>query len=271
LFLLGLAALALTVSLGCCDQQARERRAAARAQKARARQAAAVVAKVGAAVAAQAAEPVPEQEPARAALPKPEPKGEAAALPKQEPQGDAPAAPPKKAPVAKRPRESWVVKVWVQGRNRPEAEAQREAEDKALQQAHENVVAYLRRQSPPLTWTPSAAYVRKHLLDGTVKRLPEEDQDIPVQAGGLKVQRWALTVAITEQQYQEMVRLDREARGAERMALAGKVLGGLLLLLVAVMGYLHLDEQTGGAYTRWLRLGLGSLLAGVAAGVWLLA
>jgi hypothetical protein len=179
--------------------------------------------------------------------------------------------PRKEDPAAKKVRKSWEVKVWVnQGRDRPEAEVQREAEKQALQRARDEVREYLRQQSPALTWTPSVAYVRKHLVTGPVKRLADEDQKIKVPAGEFRTQRWVLPVAVTERQYQDMVRLDREARGGERMVLAGKVLGVLLLLLAGVMGYLRLDECCQGAYTRWLRLGLGGVLVGAAAGVWFL-
>jgi hypothetical protein len=167
---------------------------------------------------------------------------------------------------------SWEVKGW--GRN------QEEAEQDALARARQRLAAHLRKQERPLVWTPSTKYIRNHLVTGPPTRRNEEDQEV----GGIKTECWALPVAITPMQYGELVRQDqlyrahlrkvqREARSEERMLLAGKVMAGLLVVLVGLIGYLRLDEWTGGAYTRWLRLGLGGVLTGAGIGValWLLA
>jgi hypothetical protein len=257
LFLLGLAALALTVHLGC-DKHGRAQRAA-RAKKGG--QVAMVKVAVGDAQVGPAVKGgEPQAAPPAAPAPKAQPKPEPLPPPKVEPKREAPPVPPKQAPTAGKVRKAWEVKVWVQGKNRLQPEVQREAEEQALRRACDEVQRYLSQQSPPLTWTPSVAYVRKHLVAGPVKRLEGEDQPIKVEGGEFQAQRWALPVAITEKQYQDMARLDREARGGERMLLAGQVLGGALLLLAVVLGFLRLDEWAGGAYTRRLRGSLSFLL-----------
>jgi hypothetical protein len=166
---------------------------------------------------------------------------------------------------------SWEVKGW--GRN------QEEAEQDALARARHRLAAHLRKQERPLVWTPPTKYIRTHLVTGPSTRRDEDDQVVE----GIKTECWALPVAITPMQYGELVKQDRlyrahlrkqerDARSSERMLLAGKVMAGLLVVLVGLIGYLRLDEWTGGAYTRWLRFGLGGVLtgAGVGVGLWLL-
>ncbi len=168
---------------------------------------------------------------------------------------------------------SWEVKGW--GRN------QEEAEQDALARARLRLAAHLRKQERPLAWTPTTNYIRTHLVTGPAQRLTDDDQ---VVIEGIKAECWALPVALTPMQYTELVKQDRIYRAQqrerqrldrseERILLAGKVMAGLLVVLVGLIGYLRLDEWTGGAYTRWLRFGLGGVLtaAGVGVAVWLLA
>ncbi len=51
-----------------------------------------------------------------------------------------------------------------------------------------------------------------------------------------------------------LLQKEREARMQERMLWVGRVLAGVVVLLVAVAGYFRLEEWTKGYYTTWLRL-----------------
>jgi hypothetical protein len=171
-----------------------------------------------------------------------------------------PPAPPKVEPDN---GVNWRQDVEGYGRSRNEA-----VED-ALEKAAGKVKAFLREQKPAVAWSPSAAWVREHLADvEQAKRL--DDVDLGGAVG--KVQCWSVRVSITPSRYREIVREDREyraqqekanreVRSGERMLLLGKVLAGLLVLLLGVVGYIRLDDVTKGAYTRWLRVGLGGVFA----------
>jgi len=129
---------------------------------------------------------------------------------------------------------AWQVKGW--GRDQNEAEAD------AVQRATDLLTAFLHQLKPPLTVTPSPAYVRKHLIQGIAQRRQEDDQDIDK----VKIQCWSLTLAVTPEDYTELVRHDRQARIEQersgRMLLTALVLAGVLILLVAVIGYIRLKE-----------------------------
>lgn len=62
----------------------------------------------------------------------------------------------------------------------------------------------------------------------------------------------------------------RSLRMGDRHLLVGRVLLGLVTLLLVVIGYLRLEDVTRGYYTRLLRLGAIAILALVGAGLWLL-
>ncbi len=51
-----------------------------------------------------------------------------------------------------------------------------------------------------------------------------------------------------------------------RLILSSAILGGVLLLLTTIYGYLKIDLSTGGAYRGWLRFAAAAILALVAAG-----
>ncbi len=158
---------------------------------------------------------------------------------------------------------SWDVKGY--GRSREEAEQD------ALEKARSKVTAYLRRQEPPLFWSPTAAYVRDHLADtARMEKLDDVDIGEP-PAPVVKVQCWRLPVIVTPARYLQMVRenrddlarqqkVERDARAVERMLLLGKVMGGILALLVGVGGYIRLDDWTKGVYTSCLGVGLGGVV-----------
>jgi hypothetical protein len=192
----------------------------------------------------------------------PVPKGVGAALVQALPKDGIPDA------AAFKAAQSWEVKGW--GRNREEAE------EDALKRAHPLVVAHLRRQERPLTWTPSVRYIRDHLVSGPPTRHKDDDEHV----GGIDADTecWSLAVELTPARYQAMIRqdrayqarqrtADREGRAERRIVLAAKVMAGLLIVLVALTGFLRLDDRAGGAYTRRLGSGLRCLLSAPGAGL----
>ena len=151
---------------------------------------------------------------------------------------------------------------------------ERAAVQDALKNAQKLVVAELRKQEPAVTWVPPTAYIRKHLMVGSPTRHQEQDQVV----AGIPTQCWSVSVQLTASQLRELVRLDRadrarqrqadrEWRAEHRMRLAGVVTAGCLVLLLAVLGFLRLDDWASGAYTRGLRTGLRRLFAASGAGL----
>jgi hypothetical protein len=174
------------------------------------------------------------------------------------PGGKGKARPAAKAPE---PSPSWEVKGLGEDREA--------AEKDALEKARTVVTAYLRTRKPPVSWSPPPEYIRERLVVGEPSQ--GKDEEIRTEKRVYTLQSWTWTVTVAPEEYRLLEKEDRQAKSEERLLLAGKVTGGLVLLLAVLAGYLHLDEWTRGAYTRWLRLALVSAAVGVGAGLVLLA
>jgi hypothetical protein len=151
------------------------------------------------------------------------------------------------------------------------------AELHALGEAQKHITIWLRTRQPPLNWTPSVAYIRDHLLVGDPQRSEDKD-DGPFP--GMKC--WEFPFAITANQFNHMVQIERqerqreeiaqrEARKEERLLLLGKVLAVVVLLLGGVLLYLRVDEWTQGCCGGWLRVALGGMIVAAGAGLFFLA
>jgi hypothetical protein len=133
---------------------------------------------------------------------------------------------------------------------------------------------YLAEQQPPFKWRPDVDYLQKnHMLKFSEAKTIEVGKEDEKE----EFQEVTLTVEVTNKIYSEMLEQDRKLRDDERKAVAkdrqtllGKLLAGLLAGLVAIAGYLRLDEATKGYYTTWLRVASVALVATIGAGVWLL-
>ncbi|MCI0458478.1 MAG: hypothetical protein L0Z62_16055 [Gemmataceae bacterium] len=150
----------------------------------------------------------------------------------------------------------------------------------AVKQAQAILEDFLRKQQPPLSWSPSPGYIEKHLLTGEPVRCEEEDEEIRAGGNVFTVRCWSWPLVVTTDQLRQMAeveraqrareqRAERVARSAERMAGLGKVLAGLVVVLVVVVGYLRLDDWTKGYYTGWLQAGLVGVLLATGVGLWL--
>ena len=143
----------------------------------------------------------------------------------------------------------------------------------ALDNARERILAYLRRQQPPLTsWQPSLDEIEQTLVES--ERLAPDFSE-----GGYVFKRVVLTLRpadperfrrLDRQAYLKLEERQREVRRADRALLAAKVVAGLIVLFAAVLVYIRLDERTRGAYTRWLQAGIAVVLASTGVGLWML-
>ena len=154
---------------------------------------------------------------------------------------------------------TWTVTAW--------GKTVQDGNEVALDRAREEVEDYLARQSPPVHWKPSRDWVDKNLVK-TRHPEPKDHDEEPLLGQGYDV---TLKVEVGPKQYREILENDREQRVQQRALLLARILAGVVALLVAVVGYLRLDEATKGYYTLWLRLGALGLVGGVAAALLLLA
>jgi hypothetical protein len=136
----------------------------------------------------------------------------------------------------------------------------------ALTKAYDQFLNEVRGMSPPVEWRPTADYLETRL--GNRLRWTDEPADtFPDPVG--RMEHVKLTVDITDQDRQEIRRLDQEVRREGRLLFLAKILAGVLVFLAAVAGYIRLDEWSKGYYTAWLRLGAASLVGAAGAAVWL--
>jgi hypothetical protein len=147
-------------------------------------------------------------------------------------------------------------------------ENKQQAKDYALEKVKDRVEKHLRRQAPGLEWFPPKDYINDHFLKEPAQRRADQDQEVD---NVNNVQCWEWTVEVTPQDWEEILRHNRDIRVQRRMGLLGKILAGLLVLLGVAVGYVRLDEWTKGFYTIWLRLAAGGILAAAGTGLWWLS
>jgi hypothetical protein len=153
---------------------------------------------------------------------------------------------------------SWTVTAW--------GETPQDGYEVALDKALKEVDDYLARQNPSGHWKPTRDWVDKNLVKSRHHEVNKNFQDDKGKEG----YDVTLNVDVGPKQYREMLENDREVRVQQRELILARVLAGVVALLLAVVGYLRLDEATKGYYTLWLRLGALGLVGGVAAALLML-
>lgn len=137
----------------------------------------------------------------------------------------------------------------------------------ALDKASTQFLVYLRNQNPPLDWRPSQPldYVRDHLTKEWNEESPRTFEE-PVG----RIQQVSLKVEVTPKNQREIVKLDLQDRREYRMIFLAEILGGLIVVLASVAGYVRLDEWSKGYYTGLLRLTAASFIGAAGAALWFL-
>lgn len=153
----------------------------------------------------------------------------------------------------------WVVVVSGYGATRADAE------QVALEEARDRVVAYLRQRAPSLRWVPSVEDLRRWnavSVTGHRANLPSPrigpHHEIEVR------------VEVKNETFQRVLLRDREERVGERHLMAAKLLAALVALLAVAAGYFRLEELTRGYYTGSLRVLALACVALVGVGLWLI-
>jgi hypothetical protein len=133
----------------------------------------------------------------------------------------------------------------------------------ALERAQQEVRLYLQQQHPKVEWIPDQDYIDQHLVKG--RRNPSS-----TNLDGLKVEHRELDVAITPDDYRDILQHDSQYRMDQRLLWVGAGLAGLVVFFGAIAGYIRLDEWSKGYYTWWLRFGALGFLGVAGAGLMLL-
>jgi hypothetical protein len=139
------------------------------------------------------------------------------------------------------------------------------AKERVQEKAWEKVCSYLANQDPPVHWRPDVRWVNDNLVKGRSPAKQVEMDDLG------KAYERQVQVEVDEKKYEKMIEQDRQELMRQRQLMLARILAGVVALLVAVVGYLRLDEATKGYYTLWLRLGALTLVGGVGAALLLLA
>lgn len=132
-----------------------------------------------------------------------------------------------------------------------------DAQQVALDEAYDKLRTHL-RDDLHVRWMPTLHYVRAHMVkdvkyDGT--------RELPLLG---TVHEVSLRLDVSPKDEQDFVRRDR-------MLLLGKLLAGLVALMVTVAIYVHLDELSKGFYSGWLRALAAGAVVAIAAAFWMLA
>jgi hypothetical protein len=127
--------------------------------------------------------------------------------------------------------------------------------------AAEKLNERLHQRFPGFRWTPTPRFLVEHrLIDNgrDEKQVLSDAAQILADSEKVKVPemvRHTLTIEVRDAQLSDLLEEDRHERGIERLWLAGRGLGGLLVMLVAIVGYLRLDDWTKGYLSFPLKIG----------------
>jgi hypothetical protein len=169
------------------------------------------------------------------------------------------------APPAPAVKQQTGIEVDGIGRN------EREARKHALEHAQERVADLLREKVGDPSWQPPADVLAPDFLDqeGVVAEVgkPERDPKVRVEGDETWVARYK--VQLTDDYLHKVDTRARQERVSDRQLFLGRVLAGLLAVLLVTTGYLRLEEMTRGYATKLLRLAAFVVLALAGLAIWL--
>ncbi len=142
------------------------------------------------------------------------------------------------------------------------------ARQEAIISAAEKLGAHLRARFPDFKYVPTLDFLVNHKMvdEGRDERLTIEDPAAPQD-----MTRHTLTVELRQDTLDDLLTADRHERGQERLWEAGHILAGLVVMLIALVGYVRLDDWTKGYFSLPLKLGALSLaVAGPVVCWWLI-
>jgi hypothetical protein len=143
-------------------------------------------------------------------------------------------------------------------------EAWQAAEAKTMEKLRD----YFQDQGLPVAYMPPITELRPLLARNW--KYKEESKVFPEPVN--RTMHWVtLEIPLVPELRGVLIQREREHRMQERMIWVGRILAGVVVLLIALAGYFRLEEWTKGYYTTWLRLAtVGFIGSGVVA-LWLFA
>jgi hypothetical protein len=146
------------------------------------------------------------------------------------------------------------------------------ARQKAMKEAYDEFLTYLRDQNPPIAWKPpSPEFVRKQLkTEWKDENIKEDDPNVDEAERVDRIYQVSLVVEVLPKHREEILKLDQRFHSEQRMLWLAKVAGCLIALLASVAAYVRLDEWTKGYYSVWLRLAAAGFVGAAGAGLWVL-
>jgi hypothetical protein len=146
------------------------------------------------------------------------------------------------------------------------------ARQKALKEAYDDFLQYLRNQNPPIEWKPSSPeFVRKHLkTEWKDEKITQDDQSLDDLQKVDRIYQVTLSVEVLPKHREEILKLDQRFHAEQRLLWLAQIVGCLIALLAAIAGYVRLDEWTKGYYSGWLRLAAVGFIGAAGAGLWTL-
>lgn len=161
-------------------------------------------------------------------------------------------------------REPQPVEDVVDGYGETEDKARKLALERAQKRVRELLVERFRQTS----WQPREEQLDTEFLarHGVVTKRGEPEA-APLMGEKMLVARYQ--VGLTESYLSEVIRQARSEKVQERHLLLGRVLAGILAVVLVAAGYLRLEEMTRGYATQLLRALAIGLLTLVGAGLWL--
>jgi hypothetical protein len=144
----------------------------------------------------------------------------------------------------------------LSGHGQTEADAQQDA----MNQARDRIVALLRERRPDLRWEPSENYLRESHLTHLLKHVPNEPSELIGPHHSV-----TLRVDVREADLRRMLQQDRLQR---RHLLTAKIVAALVALLAVLAAFFRLEDVTRGYYTKPLRGALSVCVMIIGAGLW---
>jgi hypothetical protein len=131
------------------------------------------------------------------------------------------------------------------------------ARQEAIRIASERVTEYMRKRFPDFRYVPTTKFMVEHRLvdDGNSEK---KEPKGAIATSLTSPDEWTmhtLSIDLREPQVEQLLSEDRHERGVERLWEAGHVLSGLIVMLIAFVGYVRLDDWTKGYFSLPLKLG----------------
>lgn len=142
----------------------------------------------------------------------------------------------------------------------------------AIKEAQKELTSHLQKSNPPVRyWKPSEAYVEASVVPGS----GAQDKGVQVEDGEIG-KTWIVKVRVPDPRFAAEMdaqakryadRRTRELSVLPRLHILSKSLTAMMVVLLALVGYLRLEELTRGIYTHLLRIGMICLVAAAGAGI----